>query len=360
VKIAQLLTASTGGIGRHVASIATRLEQRGHQVRVFCPEVTAEAQGFKELGLDVWSLASMRRFIGADLVHAHGLKAGWLGLPIAWMFRVPLVVTWHNAVLGDGLVPAAVRQTLRAVATGADLTLGASRDLVAEATRLGARNARLSPIAAPALPAAKVSRADQRRALGARAEDTVILTVGRLAPQKNLGMVLDIAAAVYDRPDLRYVIVGDGPEGDTLQRRIAAERLQVRLLGRSDDIGSLLAAADLALLTSTWEARALVAQEALLAGLPLVSTRVGGIEELVGSAAVLVPLGDVEEAAKQIVALADNPEERRRLTEAGLRQAATWPDEDDVVADLVGAYADVTRDRRYRGFWNKSGGFTAR
>ena len=360
MKIAQLLTASTGGIGRHVASIAPRLEQRGHQVRVFCPEVTADAQGFKELGLDVWSLASLRRFIGADLVHAHGLKAGWLGLPIAWMFRVPLVVTWHNAVLGDGLAPAAVRQTLRAVAMGADLTLGASRDLVAQATRLGARNARLSPVAAPALPAAKISRDDQRRALGAAAEDTVILTVSRLAPQKNLGMVLDIAAAVYDRPDLRFVIVGDGPERDGLQLRIREERLQVSLLGRSDDIGSLLAAADLALLTSTWEARALVAQEALLAGLPLVSTGVGGIEELVGSAAVLVPLGDVGEAARQIVFLADNPDGRRHLTAAGLRQAASWPDEDDVVDDLVRAYADVTRDRRYKGFWNKSGGFTAR
>ena len=96
-------------------------------------------------------------------VHAHGLKAGWLGLPIAWMFRVPLVVTWHNAVLGDGLAPAAVRQTLRAVALGADLTLGASRDLVAQAVRFGARNARLSPIAAPVLPPARISRDEQRR-----------------------------------------------------------------------------------------------------------------------------------------------------------------------------------------------------
>ena len=56
-----------------------------------------------------------------------------------------------------------------------------------------------------------------------------------------------------------------------------------------------------------------MAQEALLAGVPLVSTRVGGIEELVDSAAVLVPPGDVEEAARQIVALADSPDERRRL-----------------------------------------------
>ena len=118
------------------------------------------------------------------------------------MYKVPLVVTWHNAVLGDGIAPAAVRQTLRAVAMGADLTLGASRDLVALATRLGARNVRFSPIAAPVLPQAKTSREEQRRVLGASPDDTVSVTVSRLAPQKNLGMVLDIASAVRDRPDL--------------------------------------------------------------------------------------------------------------------------------------------------------------
>ena len=360
MKVAQLMTASTGGIGRHVASIAPRLEQRGHQVRVFCPKVTTDAQHFKELGLDVRPLSSPRRFIGADLVHAHGLKAGWLGLPIAWMYRVPLVVTWHNAVLGDGLAPSAARQMQRAVAMGADLTLAASRDLVTQAKRLGARNARLSPIAAPVVPPATTSRDDQRWVLGAADGDTVILTVSRLAPQKNLGMVLDIAAAVRERHDLKFVVVGEGPERDKLQRRITNEWLQVRLLGRSDDMGSLLAAADLALLTSTWEARALVAQEALLAGLPLVSTRVGGIEELVGSAAVLVPPGDVDEAARQVIALADNPAERHRLKAAGLRQAVTWPNEDDVADDLARVYSELTRGRRYKGFWDESGGFTVR
>src|SRR6476659_3915284 len=360
MKVAQLLTGSTGGIGRHVASITPRLEQRGHQVRVFCPEATAEAQGFAKLGLDVGPLTSPRRLIGADLIHAHELKAGWLGLPIAWMYKVPLVVTWHNAVLGDGIAPAAARQTLRAVAMGADLTLGASRDLVALASRLGARNVRFSPIAAPVLPQAKTSREEQRRVLGASPDDTVSVTVSRLAPQKNLGMVLDIASAVRDRPDLRFAVVGEGPENKKLQRRITNERLQVALLGRSDDIASLLGAADLALLTSTWEARALVAQEALLAGVPLISTRVGGIEELVDSAAVLITPGDVEEAARQIVVLADNPSERGRLSDAGLRQAATWPDEDDVADDLVRAYNGVARNRRYKGFWNSSGGFTVR
>ena len=113
-----------------------------------------------------------------------------------------------------------------------------------------------------------------------------------MAPQKNLGMVLDIASAVRARPDLRFCRGRRGPEHQKLQRRITSDRASgCRCWVGSDDIASLLGAADVALLTSTWEARALVAQEALLAGVPLISTRVGGIEELVDSAAVLVPPG---------------------------------------------------------------------
>ena len=56
----------------------------------------------------------------------------------------------------------------------------------------------------------------------------------------------------------------------------------------------LLAAADLAVVTSDWEARQLFAQEALRAGVPLVATAVGGLPDLVGDAAVLVPPGDVD------------------------------------------------------------------
>jgi hypothetical protein len=78
VKVAQLPTGSTW---RHWATRREhrpQTEQRGHQVRGVLPEATAEAQGFAKLGLDVGPLTSPRRFIGADPIHAHGLKgAGW-------------------------------------------------------------------------------------------------------------------------------------------------------------------------------------------------------------------------------------------------------------------------------------------
>jgi glycosyltransferase involved in cell wall biosynthesis len=355
LRIALVLAGSVGGIGRHVASVAPRLVARGHTVTVYAPEVTAAAQGFVALGLDVAPLSALPR-LRADVVHAHGYKAAARVLPVARLRRIPLVVTWHNAVLGRGSATDAVlgrgaqaaagRALQRLVARGADLTLGASSDLVAEADRLGARRALLAPVAAPALEPPRTSAEQRRAELGLHPADILVLTVSRLAPQKNLDLLLDLAAAVSSRSDVRFAVVGDGPLRPALAARIERERLPVTLLGRTDDVASWLRAADLALLTSTWEARALVAQEAMLAGIPVLSTRVGGMAELVGDAGTLFDLDAPEAAVGALLELADDPALRRRLADAGRQRAATWPDEDEVVTDLLRRYRQVISARR--------------
>ena len=78
MKIAQVLTASTGGIGRHVASLTPRLLDRGHQLKLFCPAATAAAQGFADLPVELLPLRALSQLSGADVVHAHGYKAGGL------------------------------------------------------------------------------------------------------------------------------------------------------------------------------------------------------------------------------------------------------------------------------------------
>ena len=337
MRIVEALSASTGGIGRHVASLAPRLVDLGHDVTVLCPPSTAAAHDLG--GLDVQPLSRLPRLRGVDLVHAHGYKAGAAVLPWTRLRRVPLVVTWHNAVLGGGWRGLAGGALQRLVARGADLTLGASGDLVAAAVAAGARYAELGPVAAPRLPPPAVPRSRYRAALGLDEQSVLVVTLGRLAPQKNLQLVLDVAARLADRPRLSFVLAGGGPLHDELAERIRRDGSRVRLLGPVDDVASLLAAADLMLLTSAWEARALVAQEALLAGLPLVSTRVGGIEELVGDAAVLVRPEDLPGVTAAVAELAEDPARRAELRAAGLRRAAGWPDEDQVARDLADRYA---------------------
>ena len=90
------------------------------------------------------------------------------------------------------------------------------------------------------------------------------------------------------------VIAGSGPEYVPLAGRILTTGAPVTLLGHRTDVADLLGAADLAVVTSDWEARQLFAQEALRAGVALVATAVGGLPGLVGDAADLVAPNDLD------------------------------------------------------------------
>ncbi|MEU3193513.1 glycosyltransferase family 4 protein, partial [Streptomyces sp. NPDC006992] len=87
----------------------------------------------------------------------------------------------------------------------------------------------------------------------------------------------------------------------------------------------------------------LVAQEALRAGVPLVAAASGGVPELVGTAAVLVPCGDADSLASAVLGLLADPARRAALGAAGRARARTWPGEDDTAALVLSVYDEVTR-----------------
>jgi glycosyltransferase involved in cell wall biosynthesis len=95
--------------------------------------------------------------------------------------------------------------------------------------------------------------------------------------------------------------------------------------------------------TSDWEARQLFAQEALRVGVPLVATAVGGLPELVGDAAVLVPPGDFDSFDAAVRALLGDPDLRARYARLGTARAATWPSEVDTLGQITAVYAELIR-----------------
>ena len=272
-----VLATSTGGMGTHVASLVQRLPALGIDVEVVSPMATEERFGFRTLGArftpveittaprpvgDIVAVRALRAALRtADVVHSHGLRATSvtaLALGPRRRDRVPLVATWHNALLGAGIQRRVLAGLELLSARRADVTLGASADLVARAVELGAPAARLVPVAAPAMPPARRARADVRSELGV-GDRPLVVAVGRLAPQKDYDTLLDAAAAWQDRtPRPAVVVAGGGPERSRLQRVIDARGLDVQLLGHRADVPDLLAAADVYVMTSTWEARALV------------------------------------------------------------------------------------------------------
>ncbi|MFI7160351.1 glycosyltransferase family 4 protein [Micromonospora chalcea] len=356
--VALVLASSTGGVGQHVRSIAGGLTEAGASVLVCGPAATEEQFGFTGVGArftpveipasptpgDARAVTAVRRALAdtpVDVVHAHGLRAGLvaaLARPTA-----PLVVTWHNAVLAKGLRGAASRLVERIVARSVRVALGASADLVDRAAALGAADARRAPVAAPTLPPPGRRRAAVRAEFGVTADRPLILSVGRLHPQKRYDVLIDAAARWRTRtPAPVVVIAGSGPAYLPLAARISAARAPVTLLGHRTDVADLLAGADLAVVTSDWEARQLFAQEALRAGVPLVATAVGGLPELVGDGAVLVPPGDVDAVDAAVRDLLDDPVRRAEVGRRGLARAATWPTEADTVAALADLYAELT------------------
>ncbi|MFG3708739.1 glycosyltransferase family 4 protein [Micromonospora sp. NPDC047670] len=358
--VALLLASSTGGVGQHVRSLARGLTAAGASVLVCGPAATQEQFDFTGVGArfraveipasptpaDARAVTALRRTLAAepvDVLHAHGLRAGLVAVlarPAA-----PLVVTWHNAVLAGGLRGGVSRLVERVVARGARVALGASADLVERAAGLGAADARLAPVAAPALPAPRRRRAAVRAEFGVRPDQPLVLSVGRLHPQKRYDVLVDAAARWRTRsPAPVVVIAGSGPAYLPLAARISAARAPVTLLGHRTDVADLLAGADLALVTSDWEARQLFAQEAMRAGVPLVATAVGGLPELVGDAAVLVPSGDVDAVDGAVRALLDDEAARADLGRRGAARAATWPSEADTLAQLAALYAELAPD----------------
>lgn len=353
-KVLLVLGTSTGGIGQHVMSLARGLSRRGDQVTVAAPRTVDELFGFSRSGIrfvpvaisdrpsDLLSIRALRPWARtADVVHAHGFRAGLVSaLAGAGRHRAPLVVTWHNQVLATGVKGRTLAVIEAAVARHATVTLGASTDLVARAASLGGA-ARLGAVAAPEVARPVRTRKQVREEFGARARP-MLLAVGRLHPQKDYPTMFDAMSRLVDREPVPVLVVaGDGPLESELADRIREQGLPIILAGRRTDVTDLMASADLLLLTSVWEARALVVQEAMQLGLPVVATEVGGIPELAGDAARLVRAGDPESVAQTVSDLLDDPVALAELAAAGHDRSAAWPTEADVVDVVAGVYREV-------------------
>jgi glycosyltransferase involved in cell wall biosynthesis len=172
----------------------------------------------------------------------------------------------------------------------------------------------------------------------------MVLAAGRLTAQKGFGTLLAAAASWRDMdPEPMLVIAGEGPLAAGLRSRAAALGVPAQFLGYRDDVAALLARAAVFVLPSLWEGQPLVLQEALRAGVPIVASLAGGIPDLTGDAAVLVPPGEAAPLAAAVRSVLDDPVLAARLRDQALRRAAELPSQDDAVAATLACYAELTR-----------------
>ncbi|WP_078967908.1 MULTISPECIES: glycosyltransferase family 4 protein [unclassified Streptomyces] len=353
LRTVQVLGGGSAGSSAHVRSLASGLVARGVRVTVCAPPELDHAYDYLGAGArfvplprlgDPAAVTALRNTcIGADVVHAHGLQASVrAALALSGGAPAPLVTTWHTRSHAEGARGGVLRLLERRTVRAASVVLATSSELVDRARRRGARDARLAPVTVPAAHGPVCLHDGKARAELGAVDRPLLMAVGALERGRGYRTLLDAARRWRDLdPQPLLVIAGEGRERALLQRRITDEDLPVRLVGSREDVAELLAAADVAVLPSRWEARSPLAQEALRLGVPLVATAVGGVPELVGDAAELVPYGDSAALAAAVRGLLEDADRRMDLAAAGRVQAGTWPTEDDTVAHVLSVYDEL-------------------
>ena len=166
---------------------------------------------------------------------------------------------------------------------------------------------------------------------GERVPGRIVAVASADSPLKGVATLLRAVAKLATERDVHVVVVGRPTPGGPTDKLVAELSLgdRVRFVsGISDEeLGELLASAEIAAVPSLYEGFSLPAVEHMASGTPLVASRTGALPEVVGDAAVLVEPGDVEELAAVFRRLHDSPQERTRLGAAGyerVQERFTW------------------------------------
>jgi glycosyltransferase involved in cell wall biosynthesis len=311
------------------------------------------ARSFSPLA-QIRAFVALRRLIRAerpDLVHGHFPISGLLARVAARVAGVPRVAyTCHGYLFNQtGPWPKRALSLLLEWAAGriTDVYTTVSMKEAADARRLrihraavGIGNGRDPAVFRPD-PAA---RRRVRGALGVAPDRVVAVIVARLVREKGF---VELLAALRGAPEVMLWVVGErlaSDRGPDMRALFAAARFgeRLRLLGYREDVPAVLAAADLFVLPTWYEALPMSVIEAMLSGLPVVASDVPGPREQVvhGHTGVLVPPRRPGPLAAALRRLAADPKLRARMGAAGRARALDLYDEARVVArtlDLLGA-----------------------
>jgi glycosyltransferase involved in cell wall biosynthesis len=197
------------------------------------------------------------------------------------------------------------------------------------------------------------ARGSVRDELGLPPGSRVVLTVGRLHEQKGHADLLEVIPAMLaGRPDAYFVWAGDGELRAELESRVEELHLKdrVRMLGRREDIETLLLASDLFLLPSRYEGHPFALLEAMAWGVPSVSSDAGGAPEIMRDKVdgLIHPRGRTDELERTLAWALDHPKDMERMAASARTRAAAFSVE-RMLAEILETLGDLVAPGRQAG-----------
>jgi glycosyltransferase involved in cell wall biosynthesis len=365
---------ASGGGERLAMEISKRLDRERfepiHCASRWSPESSGAAQraaadelraaGVRVIGLGrgstlaLWSWAPLVRLLRrerVDVIHSHKFGSNVWAVILGRLARVPVVVAHEHTWSYEGQP---LRRFLdrRLIARRSDAFVAVShedRRRMIEIEKIDPDDVAFVPNGIDALPAG--DRGKVRSELGIEPGAPVIGAVAVLRPQKALHLLVRAAAELASaHPQLRVLIAGEGPEREPLETLVRELGLEdaVTLLGLRRDIPDVLAALDVAVVSSDFEGTPLAVLEYMDAGLPVVATRVGGLPDLIehGRHGLLVEPGDAGALAAAVGTLLRNPQSARELGELARERRRAEFSIDQTVRTLERMYAELVEAAR--------------
>jgi glycosyltransferase involved in cell wall biosynthesis len=371
----------TGGAMSHLLALLTALRRAGCDVHLLCLGGGGLADAAESRGLSVTVLrmrgahdprmmGRLRRIVlggtaslpGAlgeprlpwDIVHTHGMRAN---VPVRIVLtglreRPCLLTTVHSDVRLDYEWPLVGRVYAgldRASIGSVDLIICVSESLRTVLTDRGYPAGKLTTIRSGLESVDSVADAQANPPSEATLRRPRLGTTTRLVAVKDIDLMLQVASVLrHTRRDVELLIVGDGPERQRLEALAGKMGLvgTVRFAGRVDDVPAWLREMDVFLVTSVYEGGvSMSVLEAMAAGLPVVVTAAGGVEEAVvdGQTGYIVARGRDRGAlatalAERAAALLDYPALRARMGAAGARRVRAEFTIEQTAAQTIRAY----------------------
>jgi glycosyltransferase involved in cell wall biosynthesis len=353
-------TLTTGGFERHLSQLVPGLRDSGHHPIVLC--LREEGRLFGELrydGIEVHGakmrsrtdLVGIRRALAhgrvqPDVVVSQSVDAHVVASRIAGRGSIPHVALEHSAPELLRARRRLHRTAYRWLGPRVDRVVAVSTTQLPELVRLGypAASIRVIPNGIPEMIPDR-GREEVRAELGLDVDCFVATLVATLRPEKRAELFVDAVVAAHDADSrVRGLVVGDGPEMETVRRHVAAGQGAVEILGERADIPELMNASDVIGLSSVAECLPLTVLEAMALSRPVIGTDVGGMAEPVadGETGLLVPAGSSAALASAILELSRDPARAAAMGAAGRRRY----EDAYTLGAMVESYSTLFRDVR--------------
>lgn len=355
-----------GGTEIATCEIAKNLAKLGHEVHVITgvdpgPVKYDIEQGFyvhyaKSIGIPI--LLSITNFINTllivrrinpDIMHAQMVLLGFHVWLIKKLLKKPYVVYGRGSDIYIYLSPRLRKLLAKLALMDADAVIALTNDMKQALQKLHRREVILIPNGVDIDKFSTLSREEARRKFNIKDNERMLIFVGRLTPIKGVKFLIEAMALIRQQhPEARLLIVGDGEERQNLEE--LAEKLNLKkwvsFLGQipSERIPEYMVASDIFVLPSLSEGFPLTILEAMASGLPIVTTRVRGLPEIVKDSenGFLVEPQNPGQIADKVLLVLNDDDLRERMAKNNWQRAKQYSWQ-NVAKSLEEIYCRVTR-----------------